>query len=265
MSSRQSHSTKRLDWTHVVIAIISALSTILVAWLTVQGNLATIRQELQLTAIALQNQANQPTTLALNQPITVTQLVEVTHTQLVTITQLVEVTPTPDPNILRLDTISARSFAFTGSSEPLLQEKAQGHLAVNHIDADTKEYVLDYSLSDEGFMWAGYATVYEEPVDFSPYSLLELIIRKSDGSAGFQIKMVDGTGDIVYLDVHNSPGGDTGIHIEAQAGAQRITVPLRGPFDGVNREQVKELSFIINSDLGTGDHRLTVSNVRLIK
>jgi hypothetical protein len=249
MSTNRQRKRSGLDWTHVVTALITAVSSILVTWLTVQGNTDNVRRELQATITVLQTQASQPTMITTSQPIT--------------ITRLVEVTPTPDLNILQLDTIPSRSFVFTGGNDPLFQ--GSGNLSINHVDTSTKQYILNYSLPEKGFTWAGYATIYEELVNFSPYSVLEVKIQNSDNSAGIQIKLVDGTKDAVYLDVTNPPKADTRINIVAQNGLQQIRVPLRGNFDRLNLEQIRELSFIMNSYLGKGDHSLTISNVRLIK
>jgi hypothetical protein len=171
-------------------------------------------------------------------------------------------TPTPDPNILPLDTISSRSFAFAGGSDPQFQGEA--NLSVKY-DNGMRKYILDYSLPDDGYTWAGYAIYYEKPVNFSSYLTLDVDIQDLDKATGFQVKVADESGNQTYLDVTIPPKSETRIYIEIIGDDRSFKIPLRGNFDNINLEQVKEVSFIVNSELVKGRGSMEIGNIRLRK
>jgi hypothetical protein len=245
MSVNRSSSRNRFDWTHVITALITAISTVLIAWLTVQGNAANIRQEMQGTITALQTTATQ------------------SSNQVITVTQIIEITPTPDEKILLLDSLPARMFAFFGGEDPEFQ--GYGYFSVHHTDSLAKEYILRYSLPEQGFTWAGISNQFNTTINFYPYSMIEVKAKPSNPGDSFQVKLVDKSEDAVYLNITNPPTNESGVSIIAQDGGILVQIPLRGNFDKLNLEQITEIGLVTHSQVAKGDGTFSFSGLKLTK
>jgi hypothetical protein len=172
------------------------------------------------------------------------------------------VKPTSDENILLIDTLPSQVFPFSGGDNPEIQGK--GSMSVTYDESGTINYKLDYSLPKHGDTFAGVAVLFP-PMNVALYEYIEVALVFSNTKVCCALKLVDKSGNQVEFLLGDSPRPNTGITIAIDGDRQIIKIPLRGNFNGVNLEQIREISFISYSTLATGDHSFTVSRIKFLK
>jgi len=236
-------------WIPVIGALIAAIGSVIVAVINIQKAEINVRQELQPTISALETG--------------VAKLTATPLTQLITPTGTVQVMPTPDENILLLDSsIPSQVFPFSGGNDPQIQ--SQGRMLITYEESGTINYKLDYSLPEQGYTWAGIAIQFS-PMNLAKYEYIQLELKSSNIKACCELKLADKSDNNVYFLLGDSPRLNSGVVITVDEDRLVIKIPLRGNFDGVNLEQIREVSFISNSNLATGNHNFTVSRIKFLK
>ena len=151
-------------------------------------------------------------------------------------------------------------FSYQGGNDSQVQ--GRGTLIVRYDENGEIGYTLDYELP-EPETWAGIAIKFDQPTNLAQYNYIKVVITFSDPIARCEVKFVDREkNDILSLKEAETLG--TGVDIDTDGGRQVITIPLRENFD-VNFEQITEISFIVNSDLGSGTQNFTIFNIEFLK
>ena len=181
-----------------------------------------------------------------------------------TLTQMVQITPSPDERVLRMDSIPSRVFPYAGGTDSQIQ--GSGLMSISYDDEGEINFTLDYSLpaSIPGkFTWAGIAIQFQ-PMSLAKYQYIEVAIKFSDSQTRCEIKFVDKSDNTAYFRLGGEPSPNSGVVMTIDGDRQIIRVPLRGNFDSVNLEQIREVSFSTSDNLGTGNHSFTVSRIKFI-
>jgi len=140
-------------------------------------------------------------------------------------------------------------------------------MSISYDEDREINYTLDYSLPapEQGFTWAGIAMQFSQPANLAQYKYIEVAITFSDIDARCEIKFVDKADNRAYFRLGDAPRSNTGVVVTVDGDRQVIQIPLRGNFDSVNLEQVKEIGFAVSSNLGSGNHYFILSRIKFLK
>ncbi len=184
--------------------------------------------------------------------------------QPITVTQIVQITPTPDKDNISIEDTIGSVDIFNGMNDPQFQA-GSGHLAILRNGTDV-DYKFDYNLPPEGKGYARIVFFFEPMIDIAQYNNLEVKIIFSDPSSRCDINLRDTDGNSNYVRLGDRAFlGGIDVTSSTSNNAQTINIPLRINFKSVNQKTVKEIGFNANADFVRGMHSFTIADIRLIR
>lgn len=134
-------------------------------------------------------------------------------------------------------------FPFAGGDDPKVQ--GSGIMTISYDEHGQIMYTLDYSLPALalGFTWAGFAMRFDQPIDSAKFDFIELAVRFSDPGDQCELKPADNSNNFATFALGGPLAPGSGVTVTTEGDSQLVKIPLRGIFDSVNLEQIKEIVF----------------------